>query len=215
MIISESGTNMQARILVVAAALLAAGCNGNDSAAEEKAAPPPVVLGPESIGVADSVSLSTGPLISGALVPETSAQMRAEVAGAVLQVYAEEGQRVRRGDVLARIDDTALREAQLSARAAMRSAESAAQIATRNEERAVRLNEAGAIAERELEQSRLAATSAAGALADAGGFDHNAHTIRLLTRLESHRVQPDRLGEAEVVGSAEDGGVDRFAIHLA
>ena len=167
MIISESGTTMRAEILIVAAALLVAGCNGNDSAAEVKAAPPPVVLGPESIGVADSVALSTGPLISGALVPETSAQMRAEVAGAVLQVYAEEGQRVRRGEVLARLDDTALREAQLSARAAMRSAESAAQIAKRNEERAARLSQAGAIAERELEQSRLAATSAAGALADA------------------------------------------------
>ena len=158
---------MRAGFLIVAAGLAAAGCKGDDSAAEVKAAPPPVVLGPESIGVADSVTLSTGPLISGALVPETSAQVRAEVAGAVLQVYAEEGQRVRRGEVLARIDDAALREAQLSARAAMRSAESAAQLARRNEERAVRLSGAGAIAERELEQSRLAATSAAGALADA------------------------------------------------
>jgi RND family efflux transporter MFP subunit len=167
MIISESGTTMRSGFLILAAGLAAAGCNGADSAAEVKAAPPPVVLGPESIGVADSVPLSTGPLISGALVPETSAQMRAEVSGAVLQVYAEEGQRVRRGEVLARIDDTALREAQLSARAAMRSAESAAQLARRNEERSVRLSGAGAIAERELEQARLAATSAAGALADA------------------------------------------------
>ena len=167
MIIREGGTTMRAGILVIAAALAAAGCKGNDSAAETAAAPPPVVLGPESIGVADSVSLATGPMISGALVPETSAQMRAEVSGAVLEVFAEEGQRVRRGQVLARIDDTSLREAQLSARAAMRSAESAAQLAKRNEERAVRLAGAGAIAERELEQARLSATSAAGALADA------------------------------------------------
>jgi membrane fusion protein (multidrug efflux system) len=168
MIPRESDTIMRAGFLILAAGLAAAGCKGSDSAAEEKAAaPPPVVLGPEGIAVADSVSLATGPLISGALVPETSAQMRAEIAGAVLQVYAEEGQRVRRGEVLARLDDTALREAQLSARAAMRSAESAAQLAKRNEERAVRLSGAGAIAERELEQARLSATSAAGALADA------------------------------------------------
>ena len=168
MIPRESDTIMRAGFLILVAGLAAAGCKGNDSAAEAKAAaPPPVVLGPEGIAVADSVSLATGPLISGTLVPETSAQMRAEVAGAVLQVYAEEGQRVRRGEVLARLDDTALREAQLSARAAMRSAESAAQLAKRNEERAVRLSGAGAIAERELEQARLAATSAAGALADA------------------------------------------------
>lgn len=168
MIPRESDMIMRAGLLILAAGFAAAGCKGNDSAAEEKAvAPPPVVLGPEGIAVADSVSLATGPLISGALVPETSAQMRAEIAGAVLQVYAEEGQRVRRGQVLARLDDTALRETQLSARAAMRSAESASQIAKRNEERAVRLSGAGAIAERELEQARLAATSAAGALADA------------------------------------------------
>jgi RND family efflux transporter MFP subunit len=166
MIIRE-GETMRAGIVVLVAALAAAGCKGEDSAAEAKAAPPPVVLGPESVGIADSVSLSTGPMISGTLVPETSAQMRAEVSGAVLEVFAEEGQRVRRGQVLARIDDTALREAQLSARAAMRSAESAAQLARRNEERAVRLSGAGAIAERELEQARLASTSAQGALADA------------------------------------------------
>jgi RND family efflux transporter MFP subunit len=158
---------MRAGFLVFAAGLAAAGCGGSGDAPDAQAAPPPVVLGPESVGVADSVPLATGPMLSGALVPETSAQVRAEVAGPVLQVYAEEGQPVRKGQVLARIDDAALREAQLSARAAHRSAESSAQLARRNAERAARLSGAGAIAERELEQARLAATSAEGALADA------------------------------------------------
>jgi RND family efflux transporter MFP subunit len=149
--------------------LALAGCGGGDdaTAADASAAPPPVVLGPENVAVVAQESLQSGPALSGALVPENSAQVRAEVAGPVVAVYAEEGQTVKRGDVLARIDDAALREALLGARAGMRSAESSAALARRNAERAQRLQAAGAIADRELEQTTQAATSAEGALADA------------------------------------------------
>jgi membrane fusion protein, multidrug efflux system len=144
------------------------GCNREpEAAASASAAAAPVVLGAENLAVARQDTLQSGPVLSGALAPENSAQVRAEVAGPVLQVYAEEGQPVGRGMLLARIDDTALREVVLSARAALRSAETSAQLAARNAERTTRLNEAGAVAARDLEQAQLSATSAEGARADA------------------------------------------------
>lgn len=161
-----SAATIRVGILIAGAAMALAAC-GAESSEGESEAPAPVVLGPENVGLAERLQLTTGPLISGSLVPEQSAQVRAEITGAVLQVYAEEGQRVRRGEVLARIDDTALRENYLSARAALRSAENAAELARRNEERASQLSAAGAVAKRQLEEAQLNATSAAGALADA------------------------------------------------
>ena len=58
-------------------------------------------------------------ILSGALQPETQANVRAEVSGAVLATYAEQGQHVTKGQTLARIDDAALRQTELSARAAV------------------------------------------------------------------------------------------------
>lgn len=154
--------------LALSLGLASGGCTGDkDAAAEAQSALQPVVLGPENITVAESRELVDGPTISGSLAPEREAEVRAEVAGAVLEVRAEPGQRVKRGDVLARIDATALRDAALSARAAARSAVANVQVTRRNAERTEALAEAGAIADRELEQAQWNVTSAEAASADA------------------------------------------------
>jgi RND family efflux transporter MFP subunit len=93
--------------------------------------------------------------------------VRSEISGPVERTFADEGQRVRRGVLLARIDDTAVRDAYLSAKSALRSAESGLQNAQRNAERATRLAKAGALPERDLETAVLNQTNAEGALADA------------------------------------------------
>ena len=132
------------------------------------AAPDPVVLvGRENIAVAKLEELRSGPPISGTLEARTEARVRAEMGGQVERTFADEGQRVRRGVLLARLDDSAVRDAYLSARSAVRSAESALQIAQRNAERSSRLAQAGALPERDLETAQLNATNAEGALADA------------------------------------------------
>jgi membrane fusion protein (multidrug efflux system) len=69
--------------------------------------------------------------------------------------------------VLARIDDVALRDAFLSARSGVRSTEASLELARRNLERSERLSQAGAVADRDLESTRVQATNAEGALADA------------------------------------------------
>lgn len=149
------------------ASLLLAGCK---SAAEETAttaSEPIVTVGPENIVVAELTELRSGPPVSGSLEPERAATVRAEVSGSVLKTDAEEGARVQRGALLASLDDTAVRDAYLSARSQVRSAESSLENARRNAERAERLSAAGAIPDRDLESARLDETNAEGGLADA------------------------------------------------
>ncbi len=154
--------------LLLAVGLLAPAfaCNrGEGEPAAER--PAPAVIGPENIAVADDTTLTTGPTLSGTLEPELAATVRAELGGSVTELRADDGQRVKRGQVLARIDDTSLQDAYISARAALRSAEATAQLARRNAERARRLNAAGAVADREVEDAETSATTAEGQVADA------------------------------------------------
>ena len=128
---------------------------------------PVVLVGRENVAVAKLEELRSGPPISGTLEARTEARVRAEMGGQVERTFADEGQRVREGVLLARLDDSAVRDAYLSAKSAVRSAESGLQIAQRNAERSSRLAQAGALPERDLETAQLNATNAEGALADA------------------------------------------------
>jgi RND family efflux transporter MFP subunit len=150
-----------------AIAVAITGCTGRDQAAETAQAPQLVTVGRENVAVAAVTELRSGPPISGSLEPEQSATVRAEVGGTVLETHAEAGDRVKRGAVLARIEDAALRDAALSARSGVRSAQASLELARRNLDRTERLSQAGAIAERDLESARVTATNAEGALADA------------------------------------------------
>lgn len=175
-------TTRQARTTLLFLLLLApvaAGCRG-DVSAETPAAPEAVVLGPDNITVAVVDTIRTGPSLSGALAPEESAEVRAQVAGSVLQIYAEQGQPVRKGQVLARIDDAALQETLLSARSALHTAEYAYTLARRNAERSAKLAAAGAVSARDVEQADQAVNAAEASVADAKA------------RLRSAQQQADR-----------------------
>jgi RND family efflux transporter MFP subunit len=151
--------------LPLAAAVAACGrANGEDRADTTRAV---MTVGRENVTIVQAGEIVTGPTISGSLTPQLEATVRAEVPGAVVQTYVEKGQAVPRGALLVRIDETVLRDAFLSARSAVHTAEQAAVVARRNAERAERLSEAGAIADRDLEQARWNATSAESQLADA------------------------------------------------
>lgn len=144
-----------------------AGCNRDKSARAEENAPPPVLLGPENIVTVQETTLATGPIISGSLTAVREAEVRAETSGSVREALVEAGQRVKAGAVLARLDDTSLRDAFLSARAAFRSAELKLNETRRDLERDERLHQAGAVSERDLERSRTSVANAEAALADA------------------------------------------------
>jgi RND family efflux transporter MFP subunit len=121
--------------------------------------------------------------MSGSLEPDREATIRAEVSGAVLQTLVDQGTRVVAGTVLARLDDTGIRDSYLSARSGMTSAQSGADIAKREAERAEKLLAAGAIAERDAETAQRAAEAAESQLANARAQLANAQQQLNSTRV--------------------------------
>lgn len=142
-----------ALLAVAGLALATAACGGGDDA--EAAAPAPVAVGPENVVVAATDRVQTGPLLSGSIRAKEEAAIRAEVGGTVLQVLAQEGQRVNRGQLLARIEDAAVRDGFLSAQTAVSTAQGANTIARRDLERSRTLAAAGAIATRDVEAAQV------------------------------------------------------------
>ncbi len=152
--------------LLLGAAAVAAGCDGAD-AADARPEQTAVTLRPGDLIVIAPRDLASGPALSGSLVAERQATLRAEASGTVIEVRAEPGQAVGPGAVLVRLDASAIAEAVRSAESARRSALEALTVARRNAERAERLEGVGAIAAVDLEQARTAATGAEAGLADA------------------------------------------------
>jgi RND family efflux transporter MFP subunit len=161
-------TNSRALIAaLLMIAPVAAGCRRDTEAAAAEADKEGMTIGTENIAIVAPGSLMSGPAISGALIPEREATVRAQIGGSMLQTYAEEGQAVRAGRLLVSIDATGIQDAFLSARAAVTSASNNADIAARELARSQKLLAAGAIAERDIEQARRNAIAANAALADA------------------------------------------------
>jgi membrane fusion protein, multidrug efflux system len=204
---------------VVAAALFLAGCKNDDDASATETAEAIVTVGPENVAVATVAELRSGPAISGSLEPEQAATVRAEVGGSVLRTYADAGEPVKRGALLAQLDDTAVRDGFLSARSAVRSAKAALELARRNAERSERLAQAGAVAERDLESAQWDVTNAEGTLADAQARLANAQE-----QLEDTRVRapfdgivsdrPADAGDVVQVGTALFSIVDPSRLRL-
>jgi len=87
---------------------------------EKEAAAQPLLISPEDLSRLSVGSYDSGPVITGSIQPEKRADLRAEVSAVVLQVLKENGEKVRRGDLIARLDDSAIRESLSSAEEAGR-----------------------------------------------------------------------------------------------
>jgi membrane fusion protein (multidrug efflux system) len=146
--------------------LAVSACKGG-AAAETDSAAAETTIGTENIAVVVNGVLQSGPTVSGAIMPEREAAVRAQVGGSVLQTFVDQGQAVRRGQTLARIEAGGLQDVYLSARAGVTAASNNADIARRELARSEKLLAAGAIAERDIEQARRAAIAANAGLADA------------------------------------------------
>jgi membrane fusion protein (multidrug efflux system) len=127
----------------------------------------PTVLGPEDIVAVERQLIQSGPRISGTLDAARRAVVRAELSGRVLRAEVERGERVKEGQLLARIEAQAAGDAVRSARSALQSASSQAEVAERQRERIARLVKAGALADRDLEVAENAASTARAQVADA------------------------------------------------
>ena len=178
---------MTARRLIPRSLVLAlvatTACNRSDASADTADANDAVLVGKENVVVVTSQEIRTGPTLSGTIEPERSATIRAEVNGAVIATFAEPGQRVEAGALLARLDDSAIRDQALSARAATATAASANDIAKRELARAEALEKAGAIATRDLEHARNGALAAETQLANAQAMGAGAEKQLAKTRI--------------------------------
>ena len=167
-----------------AVALLALGaCKRTSEADAANAKAATMTIGTENIAIVTLGEVMSGPALSGALMPEREAAVRAQVGGSVLQTHADQGQRVRAGQLLAQVDASGLQDAFLSARAGVTSAINNADVAARELARGEKLLAAGAIAERDIEQSRRASVAANAALADARSRLANAQKQLANTRI--------------------------------
>jgi RND family efflux transporter MFP subunit len=131
-------------ILTIAIALAGCGKAGFGGPQAAPTTPPtPLLLSPEDVATVQNSTLASGPSITGTIQPERRADLRAEVPAMVLKVLKENGDTVKRGDLLATLDSTAIRDALMSAEAAARAADQAHDQATRQFERMKTLRASG------------------------------------------------------------------------
>src|SRR6478609_146539 len=149
---------MDRRMLMVAllaAGLLVAGCNRQADAKVGARAAAPLLVGPEDVLVLRPGALVTGPLITGTLQPERRADLRAEVSAVVTAVLKDNGDTVRKGDLLVRLDDTSIRDAMVSAQEAERAARQAYEQAERQLQRLTTLRASGMASAQALEDAEV------------------------------------------------------------
>jgi len=128
---------------------------------------PEQIIGPELVALVAQTTITSGPSISGSLVADKTASIRAEVGGRVTAVLVEPGAHVSKDTPLARVDDNAVRETMLGAKSGVTQAQLGADIAKRDQDRAERLLAAGAVAENAVENARRGNLAAQAALEDA------------------------------------------------
>jgi membrane fusion protein, multidrug efflux system len=142
-----------------APASAASGATPSGPAAPAKAAAV-LLLAPEDVRVVYATLRATGPVISGSLQPEKRADLRAEVAATVQQVLKDNGELVRAGDLIVRLDDTAIRESLLSAEESVRAATQALEQTERQVSRLRTLQGQGMSSMQALEDAEVRRNSA-------------------------------------------------------
>lgn len=152
-------------LLVLLSLGFLSGCERGGVAAPEEQAP--VVLGSEDVVRVEPRELRNGPVLSGTLQARRAATVRAEVPGALLEMVVEQGQQVRKGQLLVRIEDVSLKDQHLAARTAVKVARDAVQVARADEVRYRKLAEAGVVTWRDFERAELARRQAEAQLSEA------------------------------------------------
>lgn len=163
-------------LLMLSAGLLAAcgknqgpnaDANAKASAPATAAAAPTLLVSPEDLVSAAGIDATGGAVVTGSLQPERRADLRAEVAAVVLQVLKENGEPVKRGDLLLRIDDTSIRDSLNSANESARAAQQAFEQAERQVQRVKTLQGQGMVSMQALEDAEVRRNSAQSELAAA------------------------------------------------
>lgn len=161
------------RQIVIAVSILVSltACQKSTDKAKPTEEAKALLIAPEDIIVLRNNTLASGPSITGSVQPERRADLRAEVSAVVLDVLRENGDVVRQGDVLVRLDETAIRDSLSSAEASARAAALSLEQSRRQLDRVTTLRGSGMASAQTLDdaetrlnnaQSELAAAKARG-----------------------------------------------------
>ena len=147
-------------LIAFAMTILLAGC-GKEAPKEAKASATatmndePLLVTQEDLLQIHSNALSSGPVITGSVEPERKADLRAELSSVVLQVFKENGETVKRGDLLVRLDDTSIKDSLHSAEEAERAAVQTFDQAERQFQRLKTLRASGMTSTQQLEDAEV------------------------------------------------------------
>ena len=141
-------------LLAVISSFLLAGCDRTPAGATTAGAAT-LLIAPEDVILVRTATLGSGPLVTGTIQPDRRADLRAEVPAVVLAVLKENGEAVRKGDLLVRLDDTAIRDGLLSAQDAERAATQAFDQAERQFQRLHTLRASGMVSAQQLEDAEI------------------------------------------------------------
>jgi membrane fusion protein (multidrug efflux system) len=130
---------------------------GNTPAAATTA---PMLISGDDLFTVRNSALTSGPSITGSVQPERRADLRAEVSAIVLAVLKENGDPVKRGDLLLRLDQTSIRDSLTAADASSRAAEQAYEQAERQFQRMTTLRQTGVVSTQQLEDVEIRRNSA-------------------------------------------------------
>jgi RND family efflux transporter MFP subunit len=146
-------------LIVLAVASVLSACGKSDKAPAKPdakdAKPVQLLVSSEDLLTVKSNALASGPVITGSIQPERKADLRAEVSAVVLQVLKENGEPVKRGDVLVKLDETSIRDSLMSAEEALRAATQAVEQSQRALERLKTLRASGMTSAQALDDAEV------------------------------------------------------------
>jgi RND family efflux transporter MFP subunit len=148
-------------LLAVLPLAMMAACTGEgdigiaSAKAKASSSPPSLLLAPQDTLTLSRSSSTSGPLFTGSVQPERLADLRAEVSAVVLEVKKQNGDPVKAGDLLVRLDDTAIRDSLTSAEASARAASQAYSQAQRQFQRMTKLQTEGLVSAQSVEDAEI------------------------------------------------------------
>jgi membrane fusion protein, multidrug efflux system len=147
----------------------AAASAGAAAPVADAATAPVLLLAAEDLRAVSLAGANGGPVITGSVQPEKRADLRAEVAAVVTAVLKDNGEAVKRNDLLMRLDDTSIRESLQAADAGSRAAAQAFEQAQRQVERLKTLQAQGMTSAQALDDAEGRRNSAQSELVAARG----------------------------------------------
>jgi len=147
-------------LLIGLLAMLTACQKAPDPTAAAGAAAAPLLVAPEDMLTVADGAAGGGPVISGTIAAERKADLRAEASAVVLEVLKDNGDLVRRGDLLVRLDETAIRDNLNAAEESARNAGFQLEQAKRNLERLKTLRASGMATLQSIDDAEIRANSA-------------------------------------------------------